>query len=176
MAAIGGRRNFSEGVAPRSLPAAPKVRDIGCVRCVKRLDKDLSHKCIKRTGMKNCNYCKGLKSKCVPVRSSIHVLVVIVGADVVQMPRFFWSTAHALVTDATAIAATRKPNANIVRAFNARVRGFRKRVVRRGYVSASKPTTTDIPNLLAGLLVQTIRLADYVARLVRNMLRNACPS
>lgn len=80
------------------------------------------------------------------------------------------------MTDATAIAATRKPIANVVGAFISRVRGFRKRIERRGYVSASQPTTMDIPNMLAGLLVQTMCLADYVARLVRIALQNDWPS
>lgn len=172
MAAVGGRRIFIEGVAPRSLPTAPTFRDIGCVRCVKRLEKDLSHKCIKRTGMKKCNYCQGQKSSCVPVGTSNHVAVIVVKTDAVQVPRFFWSTAHALVTDAAAIAATRKPQANGLRALNSRVRGFRKRIERHGRVSASKPTPTDIPSLLAGLLIQTTRLADFVARLVRVAFQN----
>lgn len=80
------------------------------------------------------------------------------------------------MTDASAIAATHKPNGNVVRAFNSRIRGFRKRIERRGYVTANQPTTTDIPNLLAGLLVQATRLADYVARLVRITLQNVSSS
>ena len=59
------------------------------------------------------------------------------------------------------------PNANVVRAFNSRIRGFRKRIQRPGYVLASQPTPADIPNLIAGLHVQTTRLADYVACPVR---------
>lgn len=86
MAAIGGRRNFVEGVAPRSLPAAPSIRDIGCVRCVKRLEKDVSHKCIKRTGMKKCNYCRGQKHKCVPVSVFGRVIV---RADAIRCHDFF---------------------------------------------------------------------------------------
>lgn len=96
-----------------------------------------------------------------------------------QMPRFFWSTARALETDAAAIAVARKPKANElneVRAFHSRVRGFLKRLKMRGYQSASQPTNEDIPNLLAGLLVQTTRLADYVARIVRVALQTLSPS
>lgn len=174
MAAVGGRRNFIEGVASRSLPATPTSRDIGCVRCVKRLERDPSHKCVKRTEMRKCNYCSAQNSKCVPV--STFNSIIVVGADAIQMPRFFWSTAHALVTDAAAIAATRNPKANVVRAFNSRVRGFRKRIERRSNLSASQPTTKDIPTLLAGLLVQTTRLADYVARLVCIEIQKPCPS
>lgn len=85
MAAVGGRRNFIEGVAPRSLPAASISRDIGCVRCVKRLEKDPGHKCVKRAGMRNCNNCRGLKSKCVPVSNFNRVVV----AYAIQVPHFF---------------------------------------------------------------------------------------
>lgn len=80
------------------------------------------------------------------------------------------------MTDASVIAATHKPNANLVRALQSRIRGFRKRIERRGRMRANQPTTTDVPNLLAGLLVQTTRLADYVARLVRITLQNASSS
>lgn len=170
MAAINTRQNFIEGVAPRSLPATPISRKIGCVRCVKRLEKDLGHKCVKKPGMIRCNHCRGQNYKCVPVSASSWVIV---SAHAFQMPRFFFSTAHALTTDAAAIAATRKPDAGVVRALRSRVRGFRKRIVRRGLVSASLMSVEDFR---AEMVVQMTRIADYMARLVRIAVFEPPPS
>ena len=169
MAAVNKRQKFNEGVAPRSLPATPISRNIGCVRCVKRLEKDLGHKCVKEAGMIKCNFCTDQNCKCVPVSASN---CIIVSAHAFQMPRYFLSTAHALATDAAAIAATRKPDAGVVRALRSRVRGFRNRIKRRGRMAAS----LTIEGLLVEMVVQLTRIAGYMARLVRIAVFEPSPS
>ena len=88
------------------------------------------------------------------------------------MPRYFLSTAHALATDAAAIAATRKPDAGVVRALRSRVRGFRNRIKRRGRMAAS----LTIEGLLVEMVVQLTRIAGYMARLVRIAVFEPSPS
>lgn len=92
------------------------------------------------------------------------------------MPRFFWSTAHALATDAAAIAAIRKPDAGILRALCSRIRGFRKRIERRSRVSASPITIKGSEVFRAEMVVQVTRIADYLARLVRIAVFEPPPS
>jgi hypothetical protein len=59
--------NVVEFVVFRSMFISANVREINCVRCVKRLINYLNYSCVKRADMSKCETCRRQNHVCISI-------------------------------------------------------------------------------------------------------------